>query len=394
MFKRLTFVSPVALLPALLSLCAAASAQGTLVVDNPAQRAGHDAATLRFDAFAANDHVALSNFTDDPWPGDYRTRPGRNLSLLSARAAAGASFGGFGIDYVRRADWLLQASGDTAHAFYFSQTDQLITSGRDLDLDYRLRGFEADGLRVSASGSFQLPWLGGSSRAGVAANLLRGLRLRAEDARAVYTSDGTSASLNGRRELWYSNLTPSGSSGISAFRPFSEEAVPANGSGRSLDVGVHHRFAGGTEVALAANDVAGRMRWRNMPHMTQDVAISNVTATSYTSDGTPAVSGYNNYLDFAEALPVKYLASARAPLAAHWSAFGELRRISGNDMPRLGLSWSPAPKREILFDYESRWKTFGLLANWESFTLGLRANAWPPLQGSALGISAAVACAF
>lgn len=361
--------------------------QTLLIVDNPAEKARDASMAFTADAFVANDHVPLRDFDQDPWPSDYRVRSGRNASLLSTRLALGASYRGINIDYLRRSDWLLQASGDTAHAYFISQTDQLITSGRNLEIDYRLRGFEADGFRIGVTA--QLPLESSHSRTwlGMSANFLRGLRLRSEETHATYTSNGSAASLNGQREIWYSELKPAGNSGsISAFLPFEEESVPAHGAGRSFDVGVLHETNSGWRISISANDLAGKLKWSNLPHVQQNIAVNNATTSSFTSTGTPVLSGFNDYRDYTLRLPVKYKFVVSGKISDTTAGFGEVTRIAGIDFPRFGLEWRLDANQVASVDMDTRWHTVGVSGRWQHFQLGLRTDSLKLSTARALGV--------
>lgn len=362
------------------------AAQNMIVVDNPAARPAESEFRIAGDAFLANDHVPIRDFDSEVWPADYRVRSGQNLSLFSARMAVGAAYRGFQVDYLRRSDWLLQASGDTAHAYFITQTDQLITSGRNLQIDYALNGFDADGLRLGLAA--QAPGMSGT-RLGFAFNVLRGLRLRAEDARATYSSTGNSASLVGRREVWYSEMRPSSDdAGITAFQPFAEESVPARGSGYSFDLGLHHVSDNGWQLMLSANDLAGWIEWDNLPHVQQNITISNITSDSFTSNGTPVVSGFNDYRDYRLRLPVKYKVAAVLPVAGAVAVSADLTRVRGISFPQLGAHWTLREAAGISVNYDTRFHSIGLSGQWRGFTVGVRTDALRRAASRTLGIVA------
>jgi hypothetical protein len=363
-----------------------ALAQSVLVVDNPAERVAPEAG-IKIDLFAATDHVPISAFDDDPWPNNYRSRSGTNISVLSGRAAIGGTISAFSIDYLARSDWLLRAGGDTAHFLYFSQTDQLISSGRQLAVNYDFLGVDLDGLRLGFAAALPHIFRGGTTRLGFAGNYLRGLRLHSERASATYRSDGTSASLNGQRELWSTELQPSGDSGsISAFIPYRSQSVPSNGEGYSFDLGVTHRTDGGISFGISANDIGGVLHWEGVPHISQNITINNVSTTNYTASATPAVSGYNDYRDLRQKLPTKYKAALTVPAIHNFNAFGEVTNVAGNNFPVAGISWTPQSDRMLFLSIDTRWKSISIGGRWESLLLSIRSDKSDISDARAIGL--------
>lgn len=383
-----TMLSPRALTSVLLlgALSSMVQAQSVLVVDNPAERVTSGADT-RIDLFVATDHVPISSFDDDPWPKNYRSRSGTNISVLSGRAAVGGTISSFSIDYLVRSDWLLRASGDTAHFLYLAQTDQLITSGRNLAVGYDFLGVDLDGLRLGFAVPFSDRLWGGTTRLGIAGNYLRGLRLRSEKASASYRSDGSLASLNGQRELWSSELKPTGSNGsISDFLPYREQPLPSRGEGYSFDFGITHRTEGGITMAISANDIGGALSWKGVPHISQNISINNVSTTDYTASAIPAVSGYNDYRDLRQKLPIKYKAALTMPIVRDFNAFGEITNVAGNSFPVAGVSWTPQSDRLLFLSVDARWKSISIGGRWKSLLMGVRSDKLEFSNARALGL--------
>ena len=165
----------------LLSLMPTAFAQDLLMVADPAQavRPGLEL-KLRGDLFAANDTVPVSKFGNKLWPTDYRTRDGTNRAIGMWRWDVGGNERGWSMGYFRRQDWLLRANRDTVDAYALNQRGQLLAANRRYDLDYALRGFDADGVRLGRSWSLALD--GGSGVVwGASASLLRGRGVRIDE---------------------------------------------------------------------------------------------------------------------------------------------------------------------------------------------------------------------
>ena len=375
----------------LLVLAPCALAQSILQIDNPAKINSTQEIKLAADIFAGNEYVQIPYFDDHLWPADYRTPKGRNFSLLDARAALSATYEKFEVKFFRRAQWSLNALSDTAHLYYISQTDQIINSGRTLEINYQIQGFELDGVRLAGAWPIALPLLDGKTQLGVGVNRLRGQLLRLEQASGIYSSNGQSVSMGGQRELWYSNLEAGKQKGleisIDYFTPYTAESFPETGSGYSFDFGIQHHFENGSELNLAVNDLYGHLRWNNLPHIQQDIAIDALSADDYISKGPPAISGYNDYRDLHMVLPAKYLFSFNMPLSQEWQGFGELTRLSGHNFPRLGIIWQPAKQFSLLIDHDLYWKTWGIYGQWGTLHAGLRSDNLRPQESRAFGAS-------
>lgn len=383
-----------AALAALAALAAAPPvfAVDLLVVDNPAAPRP-DGLHVAVSGVAANDHVALSKFAADPWPGGYRARPGDNVSLLDARGAVGVGRRGFAVDYLYRAEGLLVASGDTAHGHVLAQTDRLFDGPRRLDIDYRLQAFEADGVRLGAR--IDAPGAGpGETTWGVAVSALRVRRLKIDAASGRYVTDGNTASLNGTREQWSSELQATDSGGLSAFLPFAPKDVPATGSGYGVDLGVVHRFGGGARVEAAFSDLWGRLRWRGIPHMSQRFEINNVSQTSYESSGAPAVGGFHNYVDFELRLDLRRKFAASLPLPGDFELRAQSTRIRGQSFPQVAIHRRAGDALGYGADYDVRFASIGVGVYGRVASIWLRADRLSPERARVLGMSAAVSYAF
>lgn len=365
------------------------AAHGVVVVDNPAEIVAEvPSGQLRAGGFIGNDHVALKHFDSDVWPSDYQVHDGTNLTLLSARIGLGGSYRGLHVEYFKRSDWILRASEDTAHAYYITQTDQLITSGRNLQLDYRLHGFEADGIRFAFARTIQEAAPGVSLRIGLSANFLRGTRLRAEEIRGNYTSTGSTASLTATREIWYSAMKPStGASGsLTDFLPFNEETVPTNGRGRSIDLGILVSSDKGWSVSVSANDLAGRLKWRNLPHVQQQITVNNLSEDTFEAGGIPVLTGFNDYRDYTMKLPVKYQARGTLLIDSDISLGTDVTIMRGQSFPRMAIDIRTPFVRRLTVDYETRFHTTGLAAQGEYIWLAFRTDRFSRASARSLGL--------
>lgn len=366
--------------------------QGMLMVDNPALPSGEaNAAVFSGGVFAANDMVPVSRFDDDPWPADYRAREGANLALGNLRLAFGARRGDWSVGYFYRQDWLLQASRDTVDAHYLDQTSQLSSGARTFDLDYTLRGFAADGLRLAFSRANAMAD-GGEWRWGVAASLLHGYDVRLEEAEGDLRTTVGTATLVGNRELFNTRLRavqPAAS--FNAFTPAGTQDVSA-GWGYSLDLGVAWRFRNGAHLALAVNDLLGQLKWDRVPLITQNIN-GTFAGNTFNSGASAIISGVNRYQSLTLDLKPKLRAEADYPLG-DTTLLARVEGVDGQVFPQIGVSHLVGSKWRVGLDYETRFGSAEISLRHANYYLALSSQSLKLNESRALGISAGVNYAF
>jgi hypothetical protein len=363
-----------------------------LMLDNPARlvrQANH------FDfsggVFAANDMVPVDQFGDDPWPADYRARAGTNLAVANMRAGFGVSRGDWSVGYFYRQDWLLKASRDTVDAHYLDQSDQLTSGARAFDLDYSLRGFSADGLRLAFSRA-NATADGGEWRWGVAASLMHGYDVRLEQAQGNLLTTVGSATLVGNRELFNTRLraVPAAAS-FNAFSPGLARDVPA-GWGYSLDLGVTWRFSNGANLALAVNDVLGQIKWERVPLITQNIN-GTFAGNTFNSGASAIISGVNRYQSLTLDLKPKLRIEADYPLG-ETTLLARVDGVDGQWFPQVGISHAIASKWRVGLDYETRFGTAEISLRHANYYLALSSQSLKLNESRALGIAAGLSYAF
>ena len=181
-------------------------AEGLLAINNPAKNGQEQQVYASVEAFAANDQVAINRYGSD-WQGDYSARNGINLGLLSFRAEGGVQWQGFRLGGLRRAEALVEANRDASDLLRQYTGNSGYDLGRIYQFDLRIKGFEADGARLSKSfqldmgEQWQMDW-------GLGLSSLHGKRIKLE------TLSGQAVTLNAQDVDAVASLTDTDSQSI------------------------------------------------------------------------------------------------------------------------------------------------------------------------------------
>ncbi|MEQ1590040.1 MAG: hypothetical protein ABL902_06785 [Gallionella sp.] len=346
-----------------LALCQPACANGFLAMVNPATRtlpAENLAVTFSSQIFEANDYTSMRHFSDD-WRGAYTLREGKNLGVSFARADVSAREASWSVGYFYRHDILLESNRDTTDLVYANKIVAPVPVGKNYDINLEMNGFEAHGVRLDKAVSWQTQraW---NATVGVGASLLKGQRTRMGQAHgnALSTATGYTYDLN---------MTDADSNKTYPFMPLGE----VSSTGYALDLGLRLQWQDGKRLDLALNDLAGEIRWRNLPLTTMDANSSTATrdAQGYILFN-PTVSGQNSRVDLTQKLDTKGSVQFHAPLSKGISANLGTEWIKDNFFPRLGLEYATSQGVEMMADYDTRFKTFGLGASWHDAYLTAR----------------------
>jgi len=367
----------------------AALAQSALMVDNPAQ-VGSDVPHVDLSAatFVGNDIVAAKHFTDDPWPANYHRRSGENLAIGTERMQFVGVEQGWTFGAIYRQDWRLVTNADTVDAYAQSQRGDLAQQTRRYALDYDLNGFAADGLRLGHAWAMNLS-SAGQLTFGIAGNLLRGRSLRQDKVNGQLTSNAGTASLTATRDLINTDMRAKSiaeADGFSDFSPAQPMDVPM-GRGGSLDVGMRYTAANGAYVGIAADDLAGRIRWSQVPRLRLTVNDAQVQCVG--NDCTASRIGADwtsTYESVTLRLTPRYLVEAAYP----WQGLimrARVESLKGDLFPVAGVDYALTPAWRVGLDYESRFGSVGISVNNPYFFCALRTDK--PAVGSArtLGVS-------
>lgn len=364
---------------------ARAESQGMLLVDNPARPAAKSEAVAIFGAIVeANDMVPVGRFDDDLWPSDYRTRAGDNLAVGNLRVAIETSRGDWTIGYFYRQDWLLRASRDSVDARYLDKSEQLTSLSRNFDLDYSIRGFAADGLRLALSREMSNQ-VAGKFRWGVAASLLRGQDVRLEQAKGSLVSQSGSGALLGNRQLINTHLQAvAASSSFSAFTPAQVLNV-SDGWGYALDLGLSWDFQNGASLALAVNDLFGRIKWDRVPFIEQNIN-GQFVGNTFSSGANAIVSGVNRYDALSFELDPKLRVEAAYPYRG-FNLRASVDAVEGYWFPQLGASYRVAGEWQLGIEYETRFGSAELRLRHPNYYFALRTQDLSLNDSRVLGLS-------
>lgn len=375
----------------LLSVSAHAAAPNLLGVHQPAA-SGTSAyrVTLSADGFAANDFTDIEDIGEE-WRRVPDPRAGQNNAIAFARLEAGIQRGNWRIATVTRQDWTVKANTGAVNLYYaFGDPDRLFGAPVRIDAKYRMEGFSADGLSLGWTETVSE----GRLHLGATVNLLRGRTVRSESITASVVGDGSSGSVSGQREVYFSGMKavpPPGD--LLDFSPWQAQSTEA-GRGSSLDLGLRWQATPAIHVGIAANDLFGRIKWRSVPHMRQRFNDANWPLKDNVPDesGAPTVTGWSGYSDLSLSLDPKYAAEV-AWNSGRWESTVGVASTRGITLPSLAVRWGEPGGWQLRADYETRFRSIGLGVGYRWLQIGVRADRLDD-QARALGAAAKLSVDF
>lgn len=363
-----------------------ACAEGLLAINNPAKNSTEAGAYVEVEAFQGNDAVAMRQYVSQ-WQGGYAPRDGANIGIIATRAETGAQWQGWRLGALYRADALAEANRDMTDLARQYNSSSGYDVARTYLLDYQLKGFEADGARLSKSFQTHLnsQW---AMNWGAGASLLRGQRVKIESASGqAVTLSAQNFNANVVQSTSDSSTDTSGNGNFNP--PFG--AHPAlTGQGYALDWGMALQHADGLRLEAAINDLAGSMSWKNLP---QYIANYNTATKTFDVDGyvhfNPTASAQSSYQDIQQTLDPKLWLVIAFP----WRGI-ELQAASsytrGYWFPELGLSYALNPQWQVGGSYDVRFGTVGISVKHPFFYINLRSSDLNPALAKAYGFALGV----
>lgn len=344
---------------ALTALSSPALAAELLSAENPARAGAARAAYAQGQVFLANDIVPLSQANKD-WSRGYSPREGENLALISTRLETGVQWQGLRLGYISRNEWMATANRDSLDVVRADRQKASYDNGRKYSLDYRLRGFAADGARLSKSFSNDLgsAWTLGW---GAAASALHGRRVRSEDISGSASATGGrnfTASVDWTRDYSHTDAAAEG------FAAAFVDGKPA-GQGYSVDVGISLARQDGLRLEWVATDALGRMRWRDIPEKT-------LSGTNLPGAALPG--GHKWRVELTQNLPVKHMLSLSLPTGAVDFELADTI-VQGTHLPRVGMRKRVDADWAARLDYDVRFSTIGLGVSYRGLQMSLRSDA-------------------
>lgn len=362
--------------PSLLLLCATLGALASpafaaelLSAENPARAGAARGVYVEGQAFFANDVVPLTQINKD-WSQGFHPREGKNVALISTRAETGVQWQGFRLGYISRNEWMATANRDSLDIVRADRQKADFDNGRNYTLDYRLRGFAADGARLTKSFSNDLG-SGWTLGWGAAASALRGSRVRSEDITGSATATGGrnfTATVDWTRD--YSQTDTVAEGYVAAFR----DGNPT-GQGYAADFGILLGRQDGLRFEWTATDAFGRMSWRDIPEKT--LSGSNLP-------GAALPGGRKVRVDFTQSLPAKHALSVSIPTSVADVEVADTL-VQGIHLPRIGLSKRLNADWATQIDYDFRFSTVGLGISYRWLRVNVRSDSFSVNNARAFG---------
>jgi hypothetical protein len=309
----------------------------------------------------ASDPVPIRQIDDD-WTA-YSPRAGRNAALMRNRVSAGVGKGRWRLGAELRQDAWLGADRESLDAYTLYQQKRKPAPPASFALRAQYFSWKAQGLR--AGYTFDGPRFGtrtGTVEISGAVYGKQRLREQSVDGVLTYARDGsygfdaTHVDVNDRM-----------------IYPFMGDAPSA--SGASLSVGATLPLLDAWTLRLQADDVASRLRWKNLPVNTETLK-SNVT--SYDADGylnfAPMLSGRKQQVERSVRIP-RYTAAALDYRSGDWGAGVQVARYAGVTVPTFSVSrrfgWLT-----LRANVETRFDSAGIGIEAGNFRFMLQSDAW------------------
>lgn len=313
------------------------------------------------DVLQASDAVPIGQI-DGAWT-DYSPRAGRNTALMRARAAAGVERNGWRLGVELRQDAYLITDRASLDAYVMFQRRQKPTAPASFPLQARYFNWRAQGLRLGYT--FDGPRFGERASAIDVSAAVYGrqrLRERSVSGTLTYGQDGT-----------YGATASHVDADSRMIYPFMGDAPTA--SGASLSLGAMLPLSDAWTLRLRADDLASRLRWKNLPRNTETL---NTASTSYDANGyinyAPMLSGRKQQIERDFDIP-RYNAASLAYRYQDWETSLQLARYAGETMPTLSLArrfgWLT-----LRANVETRFGSGGFGVEAGNFRLALQSDAW------------------
>jgi hypothetical protein len=272
----------------------------------------------------ASDAVPIDQI-DGAWT-DYSPRAGRNTALMRNRAAAGVEKGGWRLGLELRQDAYLKTDRASLDALYLYQQRGKPAPPASIALQARYFSWQAQGLRIGHR--FEGPRIGGRTASiDISAAVYGKQRLRERSVRGTLTYPQADN---------YGFKVSHADTDSRMTYPFMGEDPRASGAGLSLAATLP--LAAAWTLRVQADDVASRLRWKNLPVNTETL---NSNVSSYDANGhvnyQPLLSGQKRQVERSFRIP-RYTAVAFDYHGQEWGAGLHLARYAGETIPTLSFS--------------------------------------------------------
>jgi hypothetical protein len=327
--------------------------------------------------WAAYDATPIRQF-DGTWD-TYAPRAGRNVFLQRHRAEVGVEKDGWRVGLEYRREGTLVTDRETLDFYHNYQQRLRPDDARAYTLDAQFKTWSAAGLRVARTFALDRP----------------GAALTVSGALYAHPSN-REIEINGN--INYQQVDEYG--GNARYREsdtrYRDPFMPGlsqSSSGASVSMALQWPLSERVTANLALNDLWSRMRWSNLPSITQSL---NSNVTSLDQNGyinyKPLLSGQNSRIDKSGSIGMSSAASLTYRLD-RWSMKAGLDRIEGTTIPAVATTYA-SKWGAFTGSYESRFKTVGIGYDLGPLRLHLRADRWPLSQASAIGVDAGLHYTF
>jgi hypothetical protein len=271
----------------------------------------------------ASDAVPLSQVEDD-WTG-YSPRSGRNTFLMRNRVAAGVEKNRWRLGLEMRQDAYITTDRETLDAYYLVQQQQKPALGAGYRLQGHYFSWRAHGLRIGHT--LDGPRIAGRTSTIELSGAVYGkqrLRERSVNGTLTYPQADTYV-LNASHVDTNSRMT----------NRFMGEAPSA--SGASLSVAVTVPLADAWTLRVQADDIASRLRWKNLPVYAESQSLSARSDANGDFRFQRDLNGQNRQVERSFKIP-RYTAAALDYRYENWGAAVHVARYAGETIPTLSLS--------------------------------------------------------
>ncbi len=359
-------------------------AGGVLSISNPAKNGHPLQGYIAADAFFGSDHVKLLDLSAID-PVRYAPHAGKNVALASANVEMGVQWQGYRLAAISRGDAFLTANRDTVDLVNQYTNALGYDSLRTYAVEYQVRAFEADGLKLSKSLQFDQigDW---TLKAGMGMSYLRGKSLKLE------AINGQAATLNTKD--FDAALTQSISStslntqNLSSFNAPFGRFERFSGDGYAIDAGAIWLHRGtGIQVEFAIADLLGEMRWNGVP---TNLATLSTATKSYDSNGfvqyDPTTIRTSSYKSVSMALEPKSFLGVGIPWKQMMIKAGT-NYTQGEWLPQIGIEHHLQRSWTLGADLETRFSTLGVSVSCSWLQIKLRTDDVNLSKAKATGLS-------
>ena len=362
-------------------VCCSAYAGGLLGIHNPANNADALTPFVELHAFEGRDH----NQINDQW-SRMLSNKSSNIAIVFARAEAGVQWQGWGLSTLQRGEALMYANRDTVNLAQQYTNTSGYDSNRTYNLDYRIRGFTASGLKLSKSLSLTMgaPW---KLQTGVGLSVLRGSQIKQETITGqIVATSSTDFDGSAQQNISNSGINTNDPNVFNA--PFGKQR-PFSGEGYALDAGLILKHEPtGTLLEFAIADLAGAMDWFNVPNYdaTLNTATKYFDANGY-ANFNPSASSISSYRNIRQTLDPKIRIAATYPLG-RWQLQAAAEHTQGYNFMQTGVGYQLSENWLMQAEYDWHFSSIGVGVKHRHFELMLRSDSPQTDTAKALGLSA------